>query len=177
MKVSLAYEGHFESFFQFILQLYIIFTKADRNPSTIQLVSLFTSLLTMVISGERGYFSTEDANKRLEAKCNKNLDQLRTPQEMSLDKLKYRIYHFPLFLSGYLFYLGSLVMISIIFPLYTMIGTCLLALACFVYAIIKSVINEMKITGTQLTYIFFKGKIFKSIIWVFDYKHLNLDDI
>ena len=160
MNNSLAYEGHFESFFQFILQLYIILTKADRNPSTIQLVSLFTSLMTMVISSERGYFSTKEANKRLEAKCNKNLDQ---PREMSLDKLKYRLYHFPLFLSGYLFYLGSLVMISTILPLYTMIGTCLLALTCFVYAIIKSVINKMKITGRQLTYIFFKGKIFLTI--------------
>ena len=44
----LAYKGHFESFCQFALQLYIIFTKADRKPSWIQLVTIPASLVMMV---------------------------------------------------------------------------------------------------------------------------------
>ena len=40
-------EGAFESSFQFILQLYIIFTRADRQPSTTQLLSISTSILFM----------------------------------------------------------------------------------------------------------------------------------
>ena len=40
-------EGTYESNFQFILQLYIIFTRADRQPSTTQLLSVSSSILFM----------------------------------------------------------------------------------------------------------------------------------
>merc|ERR1711935_907608 len=77
-----------------------------------------------------------------------------------MEKLMYRIYHFPLFLSGYLFYLGSLVMITIICPLYPLILICLLALACPIYFIMKSVNPKLNGSGTKLTYTFFKGMFF-----------------
>ena len=67
MNGSIAYEGHYESFLQFVLQLYIILTKADRNPTNLQLITLFTSLLTMVISGLNGYFKTDKAKYQMEA--------------------------------------------------------------------------------------------------------------
>ena len=41
-------EGNFEARVQLLLQLYIIFSRADRQPSTIQLVTLATSLVMLV---------------------------------------------------------------------------------------------------------------------------------
>ena len=51
-----AYEGHFESFFQCVLQFYIILTRADREPSNIQLLTVGISLIMVVVSGMNGYF-------------------------------------------------------------------------------------------------------------------------
>ena len=51
-----VYEGHFESFFQFVLQFYIILTRADREPSNIQLLTVAISLIMVVVSGMNGYF-------------------------------------------------------------------------------------------------------------------------
>ena len=39
-------EAKTEAQFQFMLQLFIIFTRADRQPSTLQIVTMLTSLLT-----------------------------------------------------------------------------------------------------------------------------------
>ena len=46
-----ACEGIFESQFQCVLQLYIIFTRADRIPSTTQLLTLSSSIFFMAKFG------------------------------------------------------------------------------------------------------------------------------
>ena len=77
-----------------------------------------------------------------------------------LDKLLHKASHLPLFLSGYLFYLGSLVMISTLFPLYTLILISLIALACTIYAILRSIYDKLRKDGMgrKLSVVFFKGK-------------------
>ena len=52
-------EGVSESMFQFILQLIIIFSRADRLPSTTQLVVLSSSLIFMAKSRVEGNFANE----------------------------------------------------------------------------------------------------------------------
>ena len=44
-------EGKFESAYQFCLQLFIVFTRADRLPSNVQLVTIVTSLLMLTKVG------------------------------------------------------------------------------------------------------------------------------
>ena len=127
-------------------------TKADRNPTSIQFFTLLTSLLTMVISGLNGYFKTGKAKSQMEAKSNDGLD-----------KLLHKASHLPLFLSGYLFYLGSLVMISTLFPLYTLILISLIALACTIYAILRSIYDKLgkERKGRKLSVSLLKGKRLK----------------
>ena len=120
-------------------------TNADRDPTVIQLVTLFTSLLTLVISGLNGYFKTEKGNEQMEAISNDGLD-----------KLIHRVYHFPLFLSAYLFYLGSSVLISTIYPLYALVLIGFIAIACTIFAIMKG-IND-KLDGSKLSAVFLIGK-------------------
>ena len=50
-------EGEYESTFQLILQLYIIFTRADRQPSTAQILSISTSMLFMAKSQLQSRFA------------------------------------------------------------------------------------------------------------------------
>ena len=45
-----ALEGSFESRFQFLLQLFIVFTRADRAPSTVQLATMASSVIMIAIS-------------------------------------------------------------------------------------------------------------------------------
>ena len=45
-----ALEGSFESTFQFLLQLFIVFTRADRAPSTVQLATMASSVIMIAIS-------------------------------------------------------------------------------------------------------------------------------
>ena len=49
-------EANFESQLQFLLQLYIIFTRADRQPSTSQMLSLSTSIFFMAKSSLESSF-------------------------------------------------------------------------------------------------------------------------
>ena len=49
-------EANFESQLQFLLQLYIIFTRADRQPSTSQMLSLSTSIIFMAKSSLESSF-------------------------------------------------------------------------------------------------------------------------
>ena len=44
-------EGNLESRFQFLLQLFIVFTRADRAPSTVQLGAMASSVVMLAISG------------------------------------------------------------------------------------------------------------------------------
>ena len=60
-----AYEGHFESFFQCVLQFYIILTRADREPSNIQLLTVGISLIMVVVSGLNGYFRLIHLNHQI----------------------------------------------------------------------------------------------------------------
>ena len=45
-----ALEGSFESRFQFLLQLFIVLTRADRAPSTVQLATMASSVIMIAIS-------------------------------------------------------------------------------------------------------------------------------
>ena len=60
-----AYEGHFESFFQCVLQFYIILTRADREPSNIQILTVGISLIMVVVSGMNGYFRLIHLNHQI----------------------------------------------------------------------------------------------------------------
>jgi hypothetical protein len=60
-----VYEGHFESFFQCVLQFYIILTRADREPSNIQLLTVAISLIMVVVSGMNGYFRLIHLNHQI----------------------------------------------------------------------------------------------------------------
>ena len=60
-----VYEGHFESFFQCVLQFYIILTRADREPSNIQVLTVAISLIMVVVSGMNGYFRLIHLNRQI----------------------------------------------------------------------------------------------------------------
>ena len=50
-------EGNLEASFQFVLQLCIIFKRADREPSIIQMLSLCSSLMSIVKANAELIFS------------------------------------------------------------------------------------------------------------------------
>ena len=77
------------------------------------------------MSGLNGYFSTKE-------------------EELDLDKLVDRITFIPLFLTGYIFYLGSIVLISIIFPLYPAIILALIAILSTFYAITLRLLKDFR---------------------------------
>ena len=52
-------EGQFESFFQVGLQTYIIFLRADREPSSIQMISLPISLLMIIVGQANTWYEKE----------------------------------------------------------------------------------------------------------------------
>ena len=76
------------------------------------------------MSGLNGYFSTKE-------------------EELDLHKLVDRITFIPLFLTGYIFYLGSIVLISIIFPLYPAVALPLVALLSTFYAITLRLLKKL----------------------------------
>ena len=76
------------------------------------------------MSGLNGYFSTKE-------------------EELDLDKLVDRITFIPLFLTGYIFYLGSIVLISIIFPLYPAIVLLFVALLSTFYATTLRLLKDL----------------------------------
>ena len=43
-------EGLYEASYQFVLQLFVVLKKADRQPLTIQILTMVTSLMSIVIS-------------------------------------------------------------------------------------------------------------------------------
>jgi len=59
-------EGTFESTLQFILQLVIIFTRGDRHPSHIQLISMVVSSIMLMNSGMDRYIVNETPMKLME---------------------------------------------------------------------------------------------------------------
>ena len=52
-------EGTFESTFQFYLQLFIVFSRADRSPSSVQLLTLATSFLLLIKVHIDGFLMTQ----------------------------------------------------------------------------------------------------------------------
>ena len=85
------------------------------------------------MSGLNGYFSTKE-------------------EELDLDKLVDRITFIPLFLTGYIFYLGSIVLISIIFPLYPASALPLVALMSTIYAITLRLLKKLWHTFSETQY-------------------------
>ena len=78
---------------QFLLQLFIIFSRGDRQPSALQLATLTASLFTLISTGMDDYMMTnhpKDLNKELSRK--KNL--------------------LPIFLSSTIFKLGSVAVMA-----------------------------------------------------------------
>ena len=56
-------EGIQEASYQFILQLYIVFNRADRQPSNMQMFSLVSSLISMSIARMEGFLSDKPQAK------------------------------------------------------------------------------------------------------------------
>ena len=56
-----AAEGSFESKTSFLLQLFVIFTRADRQPSPVQLASMATSLVMMVKTQTQSFLKDQPA--------------------------------------------------------------------------------------------------------------------
>ena len=79
-----AFEGSFEAQFQFLLQLFIVFARSDREISNLQILTLASSLMSIVSTNIDGHF-------------------VKTPQTTIKTKAKF----IPLFLASSIFYIGS----------------------------------------------------------------------
>ena len=91
-------EGTYESTFQFLLNLFIILSRGDRRPSSIQLVSLLASLL-MILKFQIEEFLTTMHGER----------------HQFLDKIKRAAPLFPMFLTNIVFKLGSIAVVAAVF--------------------------------------------------------------
>ena len=90
-------EGTFESTYQFILTLFIVFSRGDRSPSSIQIASLVASLLTIVKIQIEGF-----------------LLEVYDEKFPSLEKVKRAAVLTPMFLTSTIFKLGSIAMTAAI---------------------------------------------------------------
>ena len=91
-------EGTYESTFQFLLNLFIILSRGDRRPSSIQLVSLLASLL-MILKFQIEEFLTTMHRERLQP----------------FDRIKQATPLFPMFLTNIVFRLGSIAVVVAVF--------------------------------------------------------------
>ena len=90
VKIGIA-EGIFNSHFQFVLQLFIFFTRADRHPSTFQYLAAFGSLFSLAYSRVDSLLLNRDG------------------RNMSSGQLVWLIIRYvPLFLTNCAFKLGSI---------------------------------------------------------------------
>ena len=123
LKVILTYyEGQFESFLGFGLQTYIILERADRQPSMIQKVSIIASLLMMVVSEQNVHFSKMDS----------------VPLQ---DDIKRRVKVLPLFLTGFIFVLGSAAVIATTDPFYLLYFIiAIIGILCCLYLCLTSLL-------------------------------------
>ena len=115
-------EATFESNLQFVLQLYIIFTRADRRPSTTQILSLSSSIVFMA----KSHLESNFADK---------------PNEPLLKKLPF----LPQKLCFIVFFCGSLATLSSIFRnMFFMIGWIALSLCggCLEMVCMKAKISQ-----------------------------------
>ena len=111
-NVMTLFEATFESNLQFVLQLYIIFTRADRQPSTTQILGLSSSIVFMAKSQLQANFADK-------------------PNEPLLKKL----YLLPQKLFYIIFWCGSLAIVSSIFRIiFFMVG--IVAFSPFAFCLI-----------------------------------------
>ena len=100
-------EGVWESTLQLLLNLFIIFTRADRSPSTIQLASTFTSLL-LILKTAIADFSVKFSHRKL-------------PTEATLDdQVRHTLPLLPMFLSNTIFKLGSIAIVASLLRYWTL---------------------------------------------------------
>ena len=91
-------EGQFESFCQLGLQLYIIFSRADRQPSLIQMITLPASALMLVRVQVNSFYAKVDAASTIE-------------------DVKRKLFMAPIFLFKSIFFLGSSMLVAVINPI------------------------------------------------------------
>ena len=84
-------EGKFEAGFQLGLQFFIVFNRADRTPSPIQIVCMITSFLSIVSASLDGYFWNQ-------------------PETTWKEKIK----RSPVYIFGTLFDIGSVAIIALL---------------------------------------------------------------
>ena len=100
-------EGVWESTLQLLLNLFIIFTRADRSPSTIQLASTFTSLL-LIVKTAIADFSVKFSHRKLPTKA--TLD----------DQVRHTLPLLPMFLFNTIFKLGSIGIVASLLRYWTL---------------------------------------------------------
>ena len=91
-------EGQIESFCQLGLQIYIIFSRADRQPSLIQIITLPASALMLVRVQVNSFYAKVDAASTIE-------------------DIKRKLFMAPIFLFKSIFFLGSSMLVAIINPI------------------------------------------------------------
>ena len=91
-------EGQIESFCQLGLQLYIIFSRADRQPSLIQMITLPASALMLVRVQVNSFYAKVDAASTIE-------------------DIKRKLFMAPIFLFKSIFFLGSSMLVAVINPI------------------------------------------------------------
>ena len=91
-------EGQIESFCQLGLQIYIIFSRADRQPSLIQMITLPASALMLVRVQVNSFYAKVDATSTIE-------------------DIKRKLFMAPIFLFKSIFFLGSSMLVAVINPI------------------------------------------------------------
>ena len=91
-------EGQIESFCQLGLQIYIIFSRADRQPSLIQIITLPASALMLVRVQVNSFYAKVDAASTIE-------------------DVKRKLFMAPIFLFKSIFFLGSSMLVAVINPI------------------------------------------------------------
>ena len=91
-------EGQIESFCQLGLQIYIIFSRADRQPSLIQMITLPASALMLVRVQVNSFYAKVDAASTIE-------------------DIKRKLFMAPIFLFKSIFFLGSSMLVAVINPI------------------------------------------------------------
>ena len=140
-----ANEGEFESCLQYLLSLVVMCSRTDRLPSTIQLFSLFTSLLMVV--------------KLCVFRFIPNIFE-------DLNKIKEAVPLLPLILFNVVFKLGSLAVIISFFRLWCFLLVLLMVIIIFV---VENNAKEMKFQG--IWFLRFLGGIVStvSVLLVLDF--------
>ena len=88
-------EGVWESTLQFLLNLFIVFTRADRSPSTVQIASMFTSLVLIVKTAIADF------------------TRVKLPREATFEEqVRLMLPLLPLFLFNTIFKLGSIAIVA-----------------------------------------------------------------